>query len=134
MVYARAVERPVAQPWSVVRSLALLAAIFAVVLGAALPSAVAASSATGHPVQLCSGDQVFVVHHDPASQDTDPSASLTCADCLASVFVSLLPPPPPPGPAIPFARPTDRPAPALETLTAAATVAPRPPSTAPPAA
>lgn len=129
-------ERAAAPSWSVARSLALLAAIFAVVLGAALPSAVAASSATGHPVQLCSGDQVFVVYDGagrPAPQDTDPSDSLTCADCLAGVFVSILPPPPPSGPTVPFARPAHRPRPALATLTTAAAVPPRPPSTAPPA-
>lgn len=128
-------ERSAAPSWSVARSLALLAAIFAVVLGAALPSAVAASSATGHPIQLCSGDQVFVVYDDagrPAPQDTEPSDSLNCADCLAGAFASLLPPPPPTGPTVPFARPAHRPQPALATLTRAATVAPRPPSTAPP--
>ena len=130
-------ERSAAPSWSVARSLALLAAIFAIVLGAALPSAVAASPVSGHPIQLCSGDQVFVVYDEagrPTPQKTDPSDSLACADCLASVFVSLLPPPPPAGPTVPFARPAAPSVPALEALTATATVPPRPPSTAPPTA
>ncbi|MDY6923282.1 MAG: hypothetical protein SWI22_04900 [Pseudomonadota bacterium] len=127
--------RPAARSWSVSKSLALLAAIFAVVLAATLPSAVAASAA-GHPVQLCAGDRIFVVDMDAGRStpgDTDPSGGLHCADCLASAFVSLLPPPPPPGPTARLALPTVHRAPAPDRQTPGPALAPRPPSTAPPA-
>ncbi|MFN3931423.1 MAG: hypothetical protein ACK4JY_06705 [Brevundimonas sp.] len=130
-------NRPAARSWSVAKSLALLAALFAVVLAAALPSAVAASAAAGHPVQLCDGDQIFVVYDGadrPAPQDTDPSDSLDCADCLAGAFASLLPPPPPQASAPRIAPPIDRPRPVLAHLTPGAAITLRPPSTAPPTA
>ncbi|MBU1384425.1 MAG: hypothetical protein KKG14_00065 [Alphaproteobacteria bacterium] len=130
-------ERRTAQQWSVTRSLALLAAIFAVMLGATLPSAVAASPVTGHPIELCSGDRIFVVDDgsgQPVRQDPAPADSLKCAACLAVAFVALPPPPfmePPAAPG-PAAEPRRRPV--FTTSLPAARVAPRPPSTAPPIA
>ncbi len=117
------------------RSLALLGAIFAVMVGATLPSAVAASPVSGHPIELCSGERIFVVdegsgqpvHHDPA-----PADSLKCAACLAGAFVALPPPPVAGLPAAPGLRADVHPGPTFTTGRPAARVAPRPPSTAPP--
>ncbi|MCS6624900.1 hypothetical protein N0B44_18455 [Roseibacterium beibuensis] len=127
----RAVEQ-----WSLTRSLALLAAIFAIVVGATLPTAVAASPVTGHPVQLCSGERIFV---DDAGQPVRPEPgradSLKCAACLAGAFTALTPPAPADAAAsAPCPGPTAHPVPALSAPAHAVRLAPRPPSTAPPIA
>lgn len=126
-----------AQKWSVMRSLALLAAIFAVMVGATLPSAVAASPVTAHTVHLCSGEQIVVVddhpappaHHDPAG-----SGGPKCAACLAGAFVALPPPPLADLPAAPGLEAVAHPRLVSTTDRPAARVALRPPSTAPPTA
>lgn len=132
------VETPPVQPWSVSRSLALLAAIFAIVMGALLPSAVAASPASGHPIQLCSGQRIFVVDDGsggPVRQNPAPSDSLKCAACLAGAFVALAPPPPAQAPAAaPSPRRATHALPVSSTPFAAVRPSPRPPSTAPPVA
>ena len=129
-------HRPVEQ-WSIAKSLALLAAIFAVVVGATLPTAVAASSGVGHAVQLCSGEQVFVLDDDrggPLDQDP-PSSSLECAACLAAAFAAVIPSPPSETPTTPPCLvPEGGLARSDFAVTAAKRPAPRPPSTAPPVA
>lgn len=116
------------------RSLAFLAATFAITLGALLPAAVAASPALGAPTVLCSGDPVSLVYDDqgrPHPVEHSDLASLACASALLSGLAAVdappprfaVPPTPPkvaarPGPAVSAPR-FDRPA-------------PRPPSTAPP--
>lgn len=126
-----------AQKWSVMRSLALLAAIFAVMVGATLPSAVAASPVAAHTVHLCSGEQIVIVdehptppaHHDPAGMDGPK-----CAACLAGAFVALPPPPLTDLPAAPGLETVAHPRLASTAHRPAARLAPRPPSTAPPTA
>ena len=84
------------------RSLAFLAATFAIVFGSLLPSAVAASAATGDPVVLCSGDQIMVVYDkDGSPRPSGPMDSLSCADCVLSALTALPPPPPPIHPVAP---------------------------------
>jgi hypothetical protein len=135
---ATLVETPPAQPWSVSRSLALLAAIFAIVMGALLPSAVAASPASGHPIQLCSGQRIFVVDDGsgtPVRQDPVPADSLKCAACLAGAFIALAPPPPARAPvAAPSPRRGAHALPVSSPPVDAVRLSPRPPSTAPPVA
>ncbi|MFN3670196.1 MAG: hypothetical protein ACK4VY_12890 [Brevundimonas sp.] len=90
-----------APSWSLMRSLAFLAAVFAVVFGSLLPSAVAASAATGEPVMLCSGDRILVVFDaGGASEPRSPTPmdSLTCADCVLSALTTL--------PALPIVLPS----------------------------
>jgi hypothetical protein len=88
--------------WSLRRSLAFLAATFAIVFGSLLPSAVAASAATGDPVVLCSGDQIMVVYDaDGSPRPSGPMDSLSCADCVLSALTTLPPPPPPIHPVAP---------------------------------
>lgn len=79
------------------RSLAFLAAMFAITFGSLLPSAVAASAATGDPVMLCSGYQIMVVYDAagaPQPLSPSPMDSLDCADCVMSALTTLPPPPP----------------------------------------
>jgi hypothetical protein len=82
--------------WSLRRSLAFLAAVFAIMLGSLLPTAVAASAATGSPVVLCSGDQIIVYDVDgaPRPEKPTPMDSLKCASCIVANFAALPPPPP----------------------------------------
>lgn len=131
------VNRSQADFWSIRRSLAFLAATFAIVFATFLPSAVAASAATGSPVILCSGDQIRVAYDaDGTPRPEKPSSmgSLKCASCVLSAL-TILPPPPPVQP-----RPRVRIAtvqPALQDAVAPialARVGLRPPSTAPPIA
>lgn len=119
------------------RSLALLAAIFAVMLGATLPSAVAASPVTGQPIELCSGERIFLVDDDsgqPVRHDPTPADSLKCAACLAVAFAALPPPPFIEPPAAPRPAVEARQRPIFTTSLPAARVAPKPPATAPPIA
>ncbi|MBX3476264.1 MAG: hypothetical protein KF910_01530 [Brevundimonas sp.] len=117
------------------RSLAFLAAVFAVVFASLLPAAVAASPATGAPIVLCSGgrlitafDQAGQAHHQPGEK---AATSLDCAAALLS-GLSAVDTPAPPLPLAPIR--TSAPAPAFAPRTAATvpSPAPRPPSTAPP--
>jgi hypothetical protein len=94
--YGRGVRASSTEHWSLFRSLAFLAATFAIVFGAMLPSAVAASTAAGSPIVLCSGDQILVVQDaDGVSKQRKPSLldSLKCASCVLANFTALPPPP-----------------------------------------
>ena len=121
--------------WSLAKSLAFLAATFAIVFGSLLPAAVAASPALGAPVVLCSGDAAFVVYdedggHPAPIKDADVD-SLGCAAALLSGLAATSSPPP----ASPdrLALQPFQPAPLRANAEAAAEhPAPRPPSTAPP--
>lgn len=129
-------EHRAIKQWSVMRSLVLLAAIFAVVVGATLPTAVAASAGVGHPIQLCSGEQVFVIS-DAAGAATgeEPASfpSLDCAACLAAAFVAVTPAPPTEAAAAASsAHPESLRVPVVPATCHAVQGPPRPPSTAPP--
>jgi hypothetical protein len=121
--------------WSLAKSLAFLAATFAIVFGSLLPAAVAASPALGAPVVLCSGDAAFVVYdedggHPAPIRDTDLD-SLGCAAALLSGLAATASPPP--TPAARLELPPFQPAPLRANAGAAVEhPAPRPPSTAPP--
>ena len=129
--------RSQADDWSIARSLAFLAATLAIVFGTLLPSAVAASAASGAPIVLCSGDRIMVAYEadgTPRPLKPSPLDSLKCASCVLADLAT--PPPPPPvrpaapprivavQPDLPWTRP--RPLPVHAGLP--------PPSTAPPAA
>ena len=120
--------------WSLRRSLAFLAAVFAVAFGAFLPTAVAASPALGQPVMLCSGEMAMVVYDanfDPKPvKDTD-LGSLSCAAALLSNLAAIGSPPP----SLPIRLHGASIQPALTLFAAVAAQgreALRPPSTAPP--
>lgn len=119
---------------SLTRALAILAATFAIVFAALLPSAVAASAATDTPVQLCSGQIVrvaFDADGHPVPAEDDARAGLTCAMALLSGLQAVDVPPvtlsaPPVEPR------AVAPAPARETAHPAVRRSPKPPATAPP--
>lgn len=134
--YGAVVSARSPEHWSLFRSLAFLAATFAIMLGALLPTAVAASAASGSPIMLCSGEQIFVDgdgrkagHDQPTPMDT-----LTCASCVLTALTAL-PPPPPVHPAAPPRILVVQPAAVTTSLPACGPrQGPRPPSTAPPVA
>lgn len=136
--YGSAVSQSSSEHWSLSRSLAFLAATFAIMFGTLLPSAVAASAATGSPMILCSGDQILVVYDatgTPRPETPTPMDSVKCASCVLANFTALPPPPPPvhsgPAPRIVAVQPivigSRLPPPVQRTGL-------RPPPTAPPAA
>jgi hypothetical protein len=110
--YGGAVSSSSIEYWSLSRSLAFLAAVFAIVLSSLLPTAVAASAATGSPVILCSGDHIIVAYDAdgaPRPEQPTPMDSLKCAACILANFTALPPPPltahPAPPPRIVAAQP-----------------------------
>lgn len=119
---------------SLTRALAILAATFAIVFAALLPSAVAASAATDTPVQLCSGQVIRVtVNADghPVPVDPDQQAGLTCAMALLSGLQAVDVPP------VTLSAPPAEPravgpAPVPETDRQTVRHPPKPPATAPP--
>ncbi|MGV8928734.1 MAG: hypothetical protein ACOH1E_03195 [Brevundimonas sp.] len=119
------------------RSLAFLAATFAIVFGTLLPSAVAASSATGDPIMLCSGDRILVVYDadgTPRPKSPTPMDSLKCASCVLASMAAL-PVPPPVHPVAPPRIVTVHPElPRARAWQAPSRAALPPPSTAPPTA
>ena len=101
--YASTVASSSCEHWSLSRSLAFLAATFAIVFATLLPSAVAASAATGAPIMLCSGDRILVSYDAegaPQPEKPSPMDSLKCASCVLAGFTAL-PSPPPIHPAAP---------------------------------
>jgi hypothetical protein len=119
---------------SLTRALAILAATFAIVFAALLPSAVAASAATDTPVQLCSGQVIRVtVDADghPVPVDPDQQASLTCAMALLSGLQAVDVPPVTLS-ALPAEPRAIAPAPVPETDRQTVRHPPKPPATAPP--
>lgn len=134
--YGAVVSARSPEHWSLFRSLAFLAATFAVMLAALLPTAVAASAASGSPIMLCSGEQTFVdsVGGAAGSDQPSPMDSLKCASCVLTAFTAL-PPPPPVHPVAPPRIAAVQPTAIRTSLPASGPrQGPRPPSTAPPAA
>ena len=133
--YGAVVNRPQAESWSTVRSLAFLAATFAIVLGTLLPFGAMAAARPGETLVLCSAQGPMTVQ---VGGDVDGPGSKAepakCATCVMPMLAAL-PVPPAPEPC----------APKLVTTSADWTAAsvssppparapPRPPSTAPPLA
>ena len=123
------------ESWSIARSLAFLAATFAIVFGSLLPFAALAASTPGHPMVICSteGPQTISIGVDGPDSGKG-MAGAKCAACLLAFAAAL--PEPPLMRAVGVA--STRPAPVFIADTAAppppARAPPRPPSTAPPQA
>lgn len=124
-----------AASWSIGRTLAFLAAVLAIGLGAFVPVAVAASADTRAPIVLCSGGRMQVVYVDDQGQPTDhgDQASLTCAMALLSGMAATPVDDPVLGiePAV-FETGANIYVSAAHRLIPPARAPPRPPSTAPP--
>ena len=128
--------RPQAESWSIARSLAFLAATFAIVFGSLLPFAALAASTPGHPMVICSaeGPQTIAIGVDGEQGSGKGMAGAKCAACVLSFVAALLDPPV----LQPSSAATTRPASVFvvqhEAAPPPARCPPRPPSTAPPAA
>jgi hypothetical protein len=136
------VNRSQADSWSMTRSLAFLAATFAITFGSLMPFAALAAATPGHPLVICSaeGPQTISIGVDgvgkeqPGKGPNKGMGGAKCAACLLAFAAAL------PGPPLitSAAAPTIRPASVFiaETprLSPPARAPPRPPSTAPPQA
>lgn len=124
-----------ADNWSTTRSLAFLAAVFAVVIGSLLPFAAMAAARPGHPIVICSAQGPQTIHAGGLDGPIKEAAGAKCAACVMPMATALPPAPPPPAPS-PVLRP--RTPPAYVRIAAVrlppARAPPRPPSTAPPLA
>ncbi|WP_374274613.1 hypothetical protein [Brevundimonas sp.] len=78
------------QVWSLSKSLAFLAATFAIVFGSLMPAAVAASPATGQAIILCSGDRLDLDEDGHPADEAE--RSLSCAMALLGGLGAPLPP------------------------------------------
>ena len=125
--------RSQAESWSTARSLAFLAATFAIVFGSLLPFAALAASPPGHPMVICSteGPQTIAIGVD--GQDSGKGmAGAKCAACVLA-FAAALPDPPVQQPAkVATTRPASVFVVQHEAAPPPARGPPRPPSTAPP--
>lgn len=127
-----------AENWSIARSLALLAALFAVVFGSLAPFAAQAAARPGQVLVLCSaeGPQTVALddHGNPIDGKQQAGGGPKCAACLLSVPADL----PQPPLLVKGAAPTTRPASVFmagtDYVLPPARAPPRPPSTAPPEA
>lgn len=129
-----AVTRSQADNWSMTRSLAFLAATFAIVIASLLPFAALAAATPGHPIVICSaeGNRTIAVGMDGEYGGPKGMAGARCDHCLLA-FAAALPEPPRvrrssagvTRPADVFIAIGDHPLPPVRGP-------PRPPSTAPP--
>lgn len=77
--------------WSLTKSLAFLAATFAIVFATFMPVAVAASPSLGSPVVLCGGGELRVIYLDEDGQPVEDHStpSLKCAMALLSGLAAV---------------------------------------------
>jgi hypothetical protein len=89
------VTRSQAETWSTARSLAFLAATFAIVFGSLLPFAALAASTPGHPIVICSaeGPKTIATGVDGEHGGSKGMAGAKCAACVLA-FAADLPAPP----------------------------------------
>ncbi|MGV9008543.1 DUF2946 family protein [Brevundimonas sp.] len=121
------------ESWSISRSLAFLAAVFAITLGTLLPFAAMAAATPGHPIVICSAEGPMTIQ---VGGDMDgPGGKTHPARCAACVIPlpAVLPEPPIPEPSVALrVASTVVYTPASVSPPPPARAPPRPPSTAPP--
>lgn len=90
-------NRSASETWSIARSLAFLAATFAIALGTLMPFAAMAASVPGQPIVLCSVEGPRTIQSGgPTEQHPDDGLSAAkCAACVMPVLGTLPPPPAP---------------------------------------
>lgn len=128
----RPVTRSQSENWSTIRSLAFLAAVFAIVIGSLMPFAAMAAVQPGQPIVLCSAEGLQTIQTGGLDGPIKEHVGAKCAACVMPLLAAL------PEPAAP------EPAPVLHTTQAVvyapfvasppppARAPPRPPSRAPP--
>jgi len=129
------VTRSQADNWSIRRSLAFLAATFAISFGSLMPFAALAASTPDHPV-FCSADGLQTVAVDETGRPLPGKGMMgvKCAACLLALSVALPEPPLVTAAAAPTTHPASVFVAEAAHLTPPARGPPRPPSTAPPQA
>lgn len=87
--------RSQADNWSLWRSLAFLAATFAIVIASLLPFAALAAATPGHPIVICSaeGNRTIAVGMDGEHGGPKGLEGAKCAACLLAVPAALPEPP-----------------------------------------
>ena len=120
--------------WSIARSLAFLAATFAIVIGTLLPFAALAASVPGQPIVICSAEGPQTIQTGGVDGPINKHVGAKCAACVMPLAAAL-PCPPAPQPA-PVVRIAERVVYVVASVSPPppARAPPRPPSTAPPKA
>ncbi len=126
--------RSQADDWSIARSLAFLAATFAIVFGTLLPFAAAAAVQPGQQVVICSAEGTHVITTDDGGSSDEALAGVHCAACLMPVVAALPQPPRVVTVRLPTTLHAEAPRAADDARLPPARAPPRPPSTAPPQA
>ncbi len=125
-------NRSDADNWSTSKSLAFLAAVFALVLGSLLPFAALAAVQPGQPLVICSAEGPQTIQSGGMDGPVNKHLGAKCAACVVPLAAAL-PAPPAPEPA-PVIRTVETVvySPARVSPPPPARAPPRPPSTAPP--
>ncbi len=123
-----------ADNWSISKSLAFLAAVFALVLGTLLPFAALAAVQPGQPLVICSAEGPQTIQSGGMDGPVNKHMGAKCAACVVPLAAALpCPPAPEPAPVIRTVE-TVVYSPARVSPPPPARAPPRPPSTAPPSA
>ncbi len=125
-------NRSDADHWSTSKSLAFLAAVFALMLGALLPFGALAAVQHGQPLVICSAEGPQTIQSGGMDGPVNKHLGAKCAACVVPLAAAL-PAPPAPEPA-PVIRTVETVvySPARVSPPPPARAPPRPPSTAPP--
>lgn len=125
-------NRSEADHWSTSKSLAFLAAVFAIVLGSLLPFGALAAARPGQPLVICSAEGPQTIQSGGMDGPVNKHLGAKCAACVVPLAAAL-PAPPAPEPA-PVIRTVETVVytPARVSPPPPARAPPRPPSTAPP--
>ena len=124
--------RSQSENWSTARSLAFLAATFAIVIGTLLPFAAMAAARPGQPIVLCSAEGLQTIQTGGLDGPIKEHVGAKCAACVMPLLAALPEPPAPtPAPAVRMVAPVAY-TPFRVSPPPPARAPPRPPSTAPP--
>lgn len=131
---APVVTRSQAENWSMTRSLAFLAATFAIVIGSLMPFAAMAAARPGQPIVLCSAEGLQTIQTGGIDGPIKEHVGAKCSACVMPLLAALpAPPAPEPAPVVRIAEAVAY-APFIVSPPPPARAPPRPPSTAPPLA
>ncbi|HBY44009.1 MAG TPA: hypothetical protein DEH03_10035, partial [Brevundimonas sp.] len=81
--------RSQAENWSTWRSLAFLAATFAIVIGSLMPFAALAASTPGYPIVICSADGPQTIQSGGVDGPVKEHMGAKCAACVMPLLAAL---------------------------------------------
>ncbi|AYG93842.1 DUF2946 domain-containing protein [Brevundimonas naejangsanensis] len=124
--------RSQSENWSMTRSLAFLAATFAIVIGSLMPFAAMAAAQPGQPIVICSAEGLQTIQTGGLDGPIKQQVGAKCAACVMPLLAALpAPAPPQPAPVLRLAEAVVY-APFVAAPPPPARAPPRPPSRAPP--